>query len=326
MVEPEVIDANGTTELAAQPNALLTLTADQINKAAEAITARTEAHKKLIQACAKFTVEEDWTDFGGKPYLEGAGASRLVRSLGLSVSAPIFDIEQRGEDFFVECMVSVGWPAMGVPAITQIGDCSTRDKFFDSSAAKSIINQHREQAGGDEALARRMLQPDIKKKALSNALSRAVSDLLGIRGLPAQYLADLGFKIKGIKFKEGATKTTAQKAKTRKKETGKEVSIAEVNSAAEGSVVSVRGVLVSTKNNDKSNVYILVADDNKTQTRIYQRTANPPHEWATPGVELYCSGVEITEHKGYRYNWADNIELTEAGGGTDEDGPADDPE
>jgi hypothetical protein len=150
-------------------------------KYVEAASRQIDLRKKLLALALKALKPHDLQDFDGKPYLEGEGAARIMAVVrGFKVGAAVFNLEQIMPHFFVECSIPMEF--MGATTVA-IGDCSTQDSFFTGKEGnggrfKKYIDQT-----GSETMAARLLLGDAKKKARENAISRGVSELLGIKGL-----------------------------------------------------------------------------------------------------------------------------------------------
>lgn len=170
----------------------------------DGIGKRIELRATMIRQALKALKSHDIIDFGGKPYIEGEGAARIMSVVrGFKVGETKFEIEHISPHYFVECSVPIEF--MGSTTVA-IGDCSTQDSFFCGKEGKEgRFAKYKEQTGSD-TIAARLLLGDAKKKARENAISRGVSELLGLKGLTWEDLKELGFERAGagarVEFKE----------------------------------------------------------------------------------------------------------------------------
>lgn len=275
---------------------LATLTDEQLAAREAAIIRAAEVKKRLVKAAMHLLYPTDFVALGDKMYLQGEGAMRLA-GVGLTLSTPIYQVEKHGDDYFVECLVEAEWPACG-QAICETGTCNTRDKFWNADSERSEINQIRQRAEGNEALARRMLLGHIKKKAYMNAVSRAVTGVMGIRGLTNEQLADAGFtpekagaQVK-YKAKKGAKKSTGAL---------ETVDTAGLLALADASEVSVRAKLLSAEITDKGTKYI-VGDVSK-KASLMSKKSDPLPEWCVGGATVFFPLVKSSAYQGRTYYW-----------------------
>lgn len=300
----------------APPTDLAQVPIEQIEQQAAQIGRRAQALQKLIHGAMVLLKPNDWTDFGGKPYLSGEGAQRFISPCGLSLTAPVFEIDEQGADVFVTCCVTAEWPRMGA-AYSATGVANTRDKLWNSDKERSQINQYREAAGGDERLARRMLLGWVKHKAHQNALSRAVCGILGIRGLPWTELQQYGFTAdkaaSKVVFRKGTSTKAATKTTPAKTEC-QTVALAAMLELPKGSTVNVGGTLDACKqykSEGKKGKVVFDIYDGVARATITRWTESDPPEWAVPGAQVWCSGIKIGEYRGSPQYTADSVSLKE---------------
>ena len=249
----------------------------------------------------------DFQDFGGKPYLEGEGAARIMAVVrGFRVSEAKFTVENIAPHYFVECQIPMEF--MGATTVA-FGDCSTADSFFagtDSNGGR--YGKYAAQTGSD-IMAARLLLGDAKKKARENALSRGVCELLGIKGLTWADLAQLGFT-KGqagakIVFKQGSQGAEA-----------KTLTVSEASQAAKGSVINIKGMVidckertVKTQNGEKP-----ITDYTFTDEAVKIKIS----KWGTTieGLKseqtLYAEKVTVREYLGAKQFLAAEISIVES--------------
>lgn len=292
-------DEPNTTALAAPAGMaeLATLTDEQIAQREAAIIRAAEAKKRLTLAALTLAYPKDFHDFDGKPYLTGDGATRLC-GVGIKLSEPIFTHEKVGPHYFVECLIEAEWPACGAKH-TGLGTCDTGDKLWNNDKERSQINKLREKFGGDEALANRALRGWVTKKAGENAISRAVSGVMGVKGLTWEELATAGF----TPDKAGAQITFKGK-KTAKKSTGAldTVDVDGLLKLAVGSEVSVRAKLLSVEVKAQGTKYIIGDVEHKAEL-FFKDQIDPLPEWCAAGAQLFFPRVRASEYQGRTNYW-----------------------
>jgi len=275
---------------------LATMTDEQVAVREVAIIRAAEAKKRLTIAAMTLAYPTDFHDFDGKPYLTGDGARRLC-GVGINLSAPVFTVEKVGIHYFVECMIEAEWPAVGMKCV-EIGTCDTSDKLWNNDEERCEINKLTERFGGDTALANRALKGWVVKKAGENATSRAVSAVMGIKGLKWEDLAAVGFtpdtagaQIK-YKGKKGAKKSTGAI---------ETVDTAKLLSLADGSEVSVRAKILSAEITDKGAKYVV--GDVSSKATLMSKNTDPLPEWCVTGATLFFPKVKVSGYQGRTYYW-----------------------
>jgi hypothetical protein len=165
--------------------------------------------KRLIQAALKMTIEADWVDQGGKPYLTHAGAEKIARRFGVCWENvrcwKEWSEDEKGR-FYIYTFTGKFYLKSG-DSIEAIGTCSQRDKFFSLSNG-----QPRPLSEIDET--------NIKKAAYSNLIVNGITHLLGLRSLSWDQLKEAGLnidKIAKVEFKE-APKQESEEMKRKKEE------------------------------------------------------------------------------------------------------------
>lgn len=295
-----------------------------VDEACLSIKRAAEHRRKLVMAAVSFTRKHDWQRFGddsddGKPYLEGEGAQRLC-AIGLKLSIPIFATERMGDDYFVECLLECSWPRFDAK-VCEIGTCDTLDKFYlGVPGDRSTYNQALERAGNNVALAKFSILGYVKKKALANATSRAVTALLGLRGLTWGDLREAGLTAEGAGAKVGYAKgATTKKTSTAKKAAW--CSLAGLADLAIDSRVSISGK-VGRSSQFKKYAKIDVSGDGVSVVLQLWGTTIP--EWVKPGASLFCPEVKVGEYNGRQYttNAIEEAQAEEAPAETPAEGSA----
>lgn len=138
-------------------------------------------------AAIKLTSPYDWVDMGGKPYLDSNGAEKIARLYGIKwhcekPEKEWMDADDKGQHY---CYNIYGWVGFNeLESITEIGTCSTRDKFFGRKNSEQLpVSEIDEQ--------------NIKKKAIANFVARAVTRFLGFGGMTWDQLYETAPKLKG---------------------------------------------------------------------------------------------------------------------------------
>ena len=268
----------------------LMLTDDYIEKAGRQF----ELRSRLLMTALKAIKPHDFQDFDGKPYLEGEGGARIMAVVrGFKVGEAKFVIEQIAPHYFVECQIPMEF--MGATTVT-IGDCSTADSFFTGKEGNAGRYKKYQDQTGSETMAARLLLGDAKKKARENAISRGVCELLGIKGLSWDDLAQLGFTRgqagSSVKFKAGSQ---GGEIKT--------LTVSEALKVGKGSVISIIGKAENAKvkqvKKSDGNIspvtdYIITDDKNKIKVSAWGECIDD----LKAGDTILASGVKITEYNG----------------------------
>lgn len=295
--EKEIHEAEAVTE---DRNilALTSLTENFVDAAGKQI----ELRSRLLQTALKALKPHDIQDFDGKPYLEGEGAARIMAVVrGFKVGEAIFKVDQIAQHYFIECNIPMEF--MGATTVA-LGDCSTADPFFTGRDGNGgQYKKHLDRTGSD-AMAGRLILGDAKKKARENAISRGVTELLGLKGLSWPDFEKLGFSRtdagSSVAFKKGSQ---GGELKT--------VSVSEAMKTAKGSVVNLRGILKDIKvksgtaKNGKSYTISGYELTDKTNSILVQKFGDPLPLAA--GGEVYAEKVMVSEYNGEKKYMAENI-------------------
>ncbi len=320
-----VVEGNGDTnpENALAMARFAMLSEAQLNRMVEGIGRAIEARKKIAMVCVRAAEPKDFLDFGGRPYLQGPGAQRIMSAAGISMSAPEWgDVEWSGDDALITVAAEFYWPPTGC-RIVEIGSCSTRDKFFvphDGQEAKNPgfrFSQYLAQVNGDRALAKRMLSLDVRKKAYSNLIARGVAAVMGLKALTWERLEEYGFqRTEGVKFRKGSESTEDAVADQGPRSSapvggnGKEVpfvKLADVAGLAVGSVVMTGGWFLETTESSykdkktgeqKPLVKVVIGDDT---TQLNGAMAKLPDDFDTE--HPWTFRVKVGSYKGNPDLW-----------------------
>ena len=179
---------------------------DTIRNAEKYVAAMAKVRLLAIQ----LTNAMDWSDQGGKPYLEKSGCDKIASGFGMKSGTPTFEKEtikdDLGEYIQYTCSGDGWWNNVEG---SEIGVCSTRDDFFGT------------RAGGFKPLSEVDLT-DIKKKAFTNWANRLIKKLLGLTYTWEELKELSGGKIaldtvKKVQFAAGAKGGNADSPETKAK-------------------------------------------------------------------------------------------------------------
>ncbi len=164
---------------------------DTLIAVAEQAEKRITAMSKIKAMSLKVTNPYDWTDQGGKPYLQVSGAEKVGRLFGISwrIDEPVFEIEEGGHFSYTY----KGYFTLGGSTIEAIGTRSSKDGFF-----KKYDN-------GAELPPSAIDKGDVKKAAYTNLLGNGITRILGMRNLTWAELAEAGIRqeeVQKVNFKE----------------------------------------------------------------------------------------------------------------------------
>jgi len=260
---------------------------DRLVAIAEAAERRVEAMGKIKRMSMKMTNARDWTDQGGKPYLQVSGAEKIGRLFGISwrIDEPVFETEEGGHFGYTY----KGYFTLGGATIEAIGTRSSKDGFF------------KKYKDGAELPLSAIDKGDVKKAAYTNLLGSGITRILGMRNLTWEELASAGI-------------SQAEVSQVSFKKNGK----AQEGIASEGSATIetfITDIKMQTKKKDgsvmKSPLYKINAEgtEYKTFSETLAKTAKEAKEAARK--------VKITFVSGKYGNDAENIMFAD-------DGPAPD--
>lgn len=171
---------------------------DNLVAVAEAAEKRIDAMIKIKRLALKMTNPHDWTDQGGKPYLQVSGSEKVGRLFGISwrIDEPIFETEEGGHFGYTY----KGYFTLGGVTIEVIGARSTKDPFF---------KKYRD---GAELPVSAIDKGDVKKAAYTNLLGSGITRILGLRNLTWEELTEAGISkdaVSKVDFKKGGKQQEA---------------------------------------------------------------------------------------------------------------------
>ena len=153
---------------------------------AEQAEKRIEAMAKIKKVALKLTNRHDWTDQGGKPYLQVSGAEKVGRLFGISwrIDEPVFENEEGGHFSYTY----KGYFSLAGATIEAIGTRSSKDGFF---------TRYEYGPKDDNGKSTRTALPpsaidkgDVKKAAYTNLLGNGITRILGLRNLTYEDLQE----------------------------------------------------------------------------------------------------------------------------------------
>ncbi|OPY13010.1 MAG: hypothetical protein A4E69_01883 [Syntrophus sp. PtaB.Bin138] len=208
-----------------QETGLTPITDDTLISLAEQAEKRIDAMNKIKRVAIKLTNRHDWTDQGGKPYLQVSGAEKIARMFGISwrISEPIKETYDGGHFAFTY----KGYFSLAGATIEAIGTRSSKDGFFKKYSGR-----------GDDRVelpASEIDGGDVKKSAYTNCIGNGITRLLGIRnltyedlqefaGITSDMIGRVDYKKKGkadAGIQEEAVKKVVSKISDVRKQTGR---------------------------------------------------------------------------------------------------------
>lgn len=189
MNDNDIIDAVSV------PENLPAISDDSLLAVAEAAEKRIDAMIKIKRLALKMTNAHDWTDQGGKPYLQVSGSEKVGRLFGISwrIDEPTIDHEDGGHYGYTY----KGYFTLGGVTIEVIGARSTKDPFF------------KKYKDGAELPVSAIDKGDVKKAAYTNLLGSGITRILGLRNLTWEELQAAGIsqaEVSKVDFKEKGKK------------------------------------------------------------------------------------------------------------------------
>jgi hypothetical protein len=215
-MENEIMETT-CTDIVATP-----VTDDTLISLAEQAEKRIDAMTKIKKVSLKLTNRHDWTDQGGKPYLQVSGAEKIARMFGISwrISEPTLENQEGGHFGFTY----KGFFSLAGASIEVIGTRSSKDGFFKKY---SYVNGDKTELPPSE-----IDRGDVKKSAYTNCIGSGITRILGLRnmtyedlqefaGISKEDIGVIDYKKKGKTdsgiASDGSQKITASVSDVRKK-------------------------------------------------------------------------------------------------------------
>lgn len=174
------------------------LESDKLVELAANAEKRIEAVKKIKTMALRLTNAHDWTDQGGKPYLQVSGSEKIARLFGISWRF-MGDIQRKDEEsghFSFE--VPMEFVMQGV-SVEFRGSRSSKDPFFSKKKGVDIPPSEIDKT-------------DVMKAAITNTIGNGITRLLGLRNLTWEDLKESGIDVSKIGKIEYRTNPPKQEA------------------------------------------------------------------------------------------------------------------
>lgn len=186
---------NEIIETVSTPDNLPAIADDSLLAIAEAAEKRIDAMVKIKRLSLRMTNAHDWTDQGGKPYLQVSGAEKIGRLFGISwrIDEPVHETEEGGHFGYTY----KGYFTLAGMTIEVIGTRSSKDKFF---------TKYKD---GAELPLSAIDKGDVKKAAYTNLLGSGITRILGLRNLTWEELEAAGINkdaVSKVDFKKKGKK------------------------------------------------------------------------------------------------------------------------
>lgn len=264
---------------------------------AEQAERRIDAMHKIKRVALKLTNRHDWTDQGGKPYLQVSGAEKVARLFGISwqIDEPVKELEDGGHFSYTY----KGYFSLAGATIEAIGTRSSKDGFFKKySWDKDENGESRKTELPPSAID----AGDVKKAAYTNLLGNGISRILGLRNLTYEDLEEFA----------GITKDQLGKVDYKSKGNKKDTNIASEDAQAATFCPSDIRMTTGEKNGKKWTKYT-VKDGEAAYTTFSEN-------FAKLAKEAKESGRKITvTFKASQYgNDIENLSIAEREPGEDE--------
>lgn len=178
-----------------EPDNLPAIADDSLLAIAEVAEKRIDAMIKIKRLALKMTNAHDWTDQGGKPYLQVSGSEKVGRLFGISwrIDEPMLESEEGGHFGYTY----KGYFTLAGVTIEVIGTRSSKDPFF------------KKYKDGAELPPSAIDKGDVKKAAYTNLLGSGITRILGLRNLTWSELETAGINkdaVSKVDFKEKGKK------------------------------------------------------------------------------------------------------------------------
>ena len=160
------------------------LESDKLIEIAQQAEKRIEAVKKIKTMALKITNAGDWTDQGGKPYLQVSGSEKVARLFGISwrFTGEIERINEEDGHFSFHVPMEF---VMGGATIQFRGSRSSKDPFFSKKHGIDIPPSEIDKT-------------DVMKGSITNTIGNGITRILGIRNLTWADLEQSGIKQEAV--------------------------------------------------------------------------------------------------------------------------------
>lgn len=168
------------------------LTSKDLTAIADKAEKNIQAVKRIIAAALKVTNDSDWTDYGGKPYMEVSGAQKIASLFNVSWQPETPTVEFHDDGHYT--WTYTGDFSLGRRVTGAVGTRSSRDDFFAVAHEKDVPISEID-AGA------------VKKAAWTNWLNRGIKAILGLNNLTWDQLKEAGMseeRIGKVRFRKGS--------------------------------------------------------------------------------------------------------------------------
>ncbi len=166
------------------------LESDKLVEISQQAEKRIEAVKKIKTMALRLTNHSDWTDQGGKPYLQVSGSEKVARLFGISWRF-LGDIQRKDEEgghFSFEVSMEFVMPGASVEFR---GSRSSKDTFF---STRYKWDDEKKEKIKIELPPSEIDKTDVMKAAITNTIGNGITRLLGIRNLTWKDLEEGGIR------------------------------------------------------------------------------------------------------------------------------------
>jgi hypothetical protein len=288
-MENEIVETT-CTDVVATP-----ITDDTLISLAEQAERRIDAMTKIKKVSLKLTNRHDWTDQGGKPYLQVSGAEKIARMFGISwkISDPTLENQEGGHFGFTY----KGFFSLAGASIEVIGTRSSKDGFFkkyDYSEKDTEGNNVKKELPPSE-----IDRGDVKKAAYTNCIGSGITRILGLRNMTYEDLEEFAGITKDMIVTVGYKKKGAEKDGIK-------------SEGALTSIIGVADVRKQTGTNAKTKKswtkFIIKDGDGKEYGTFSETLANTAKEARDAGLQ-----IEVTYIVGQYGNDIEAIKKCEPG-------------
>jgi len=178
------------------------LESDKLIEISQMAEKRIEAVKKIKTMALRLTNYHDWTDQGGKPYLQVSGAEKIARLFGISWRFTGELVRKDDEDGHFSYEVPMEFVMQGA-SVEFRGSRSSKDPFFSKKKGEAIPPTEIDRT-------------DVMKAAITNTIGNGITRLLGIRNLTWDDLKESNIDISRIgkvEYKKPEPQTTTENGK-----------------------------------------------------------------------------------------------------------------
>lgn len=188
----DIVPAEAGTQVVATGGPAL-MDVSRLRELARTADERVRYMAQIMRASVTACGRKDWVDLGGKPYPMEVGAERMARLWGVHVQITDGPDRLEREGHYLYRTKVRAWSDLLGRSTEVVGMRSSKDPFFcvrylkqpDGSSVKTML------------LMEEVNERDIAAASQTNAKVRAIGEILGLRGLAWEDLADYGVTPEG---------------------------------------------------------------------------------------------------------------------------------